>query len=64
MADFADLGAAREQLDTELALQIRKPEGPQATGYCLSCGAVLCADLRWCDADCRDDWQLDQRRVV
>lgn len=61
MADFADMGAAREQQDLELALKQRKPCGPQPTGYCLSCGEPLCADLRWCDAECRDDWQAQQK---
>lgn len=64
MADFADLGSAREQQDLELALQKRKPEGPPATGFCLYCHELLCADLRWCDAECRDAWQADQRRGV
>ena len=29
----------------------------EGTGYCLSCGKKL-KNKRWCDADCRDDWQL------
>lgn len=64
MPDFADLGSAREQLDTELALQLRRPEGPVAIGRCLSCGARLARGMRWCDADCRDDWQREQPRGV
>ena len=60
MADFADLGAAREQQDLGLALQRRKPAGPQPTGQCLSCREPLGDGLRWCDADCRDDWQAEQ----
>lgn len=64
MADFADLGAVREEMDRALALQQRAPEGPAATGACLSCGEQVGHGLRWCDADCRDDWQADQRRGV
>lgn len=62
MADFADLGSAREALDTELARKVRKPVGPAATGLCLSCDAPLPDGRRWCDADCRDDWQAEQAR--
>lgn len=64
MADFADLGADREERDRALALKLRAPEGPAATGVCLHCGEALCDGLRWCDAECRDAWQVDQRRGV
>lgn len=62
MADFADLGAAREEMDRALALKMRALEGPAATGYCLACGVALDGGRRWCDADCRDDWQREQAR--
>lgn len=62
MADFADLGADREEMDRALALKVRAPDGPAATGECLCCGETLADGLRWCDADCRDDWQAGQRR--
>lgn len=32
-------------------------KGPEATGHCLNCGEELADGARWCDADCRDDWQ-------
>ena len=41
MADFADLGADREERDRALALKVRAPEGPSATGMCLCCGEPL-----------------------
>ena len=61
MADFADLGSAREQQDLELALQQRKPEGPCATGVCLYCGWALPDGRRWCSASCRDDWEHEHK---
>ena len=48
MADFADLGADREEKDRALALKVRAPEG-------------LPDGLRWCDAECRDTWQAEQK---
>lgn len=30
-----------------------------ATGYCLWCAAPLASPQRWCDIDCRDDWDKD-----
>jgi len=62
MADFADMGAAREELDREVAIKNRAPAGPAAIGYCLSCGEAVGDGMRWCDAECRDDWQAEQRR--
>ena len=62
MPDFADLGSAREELDRKLALEARAPAGPAATGVCLCCGELLTNKRRWCDAECRDAWQADQRR--
>ena len=61
MADFADLGADREEKDRAIALALRAPEGPAATGACLCCAAPLPDGVRWCDAECRDTWQLGQK---
>lgn len=57
MADIGD--RAQEIQEQELAARLaeRKPEGPQATGYCLSCGEKTEAPRRWCDARCRDLWE-------
>ena len=29
----------------------------QPTGNCLACGEPLKESARWCNADCRDDWE-------
>lgn len=42
-------------------LRRRMPEGPQATGECLFCGEALAVG-RFCDADCRDGFQDENRR--
>ncbi|MDR3088105.1 MAG: hypothetical protein LBU45_09210 [Azoarcus sp.] len=31
--------------------------GPKATGRCLWCDEPLEDGRRWCDSDCRDDWE-------
>jgi len=28
-----------------------------AIGICIECGDQIAVGLRWCDKDCRDDWQ-------
>lgn len=62
MADDAD--RAQQHIDAELAHLVarRRAEAPAATGFCLHCGAVVDPPRRWCDADCRDDWQREHGR--
>lgn len=31
-------------------------------GLCLNCGEDVEGERRWCSPDCRDDWQLEQKR--
>ena len=57
MSDNLDIAAEREELERTFAQAIRKPEGPVATGRCLFCDEIT-DDLRWCDAMCRDAWEL------
>ena len=68
--DQFDRATVIEERDRADAQARRKPEGPKATGACLFCREPL-ADhdlppeqraLRWCDPDCRDDWQREQPR--
>jgi len=60
--NLGDQAAEYQQRDNALALAFyRKPTGPIETGYCLHCGEEL-THRRWCDSDCRDAWQLKQRR--
>ncbi len=34
----------------------------RAIGRCLCCDEPLAPGLRWCDKECRDDWQSEQDR--
>jgi hypothetical protein len=44
---------------------VRKNKPIEAEAHCLSCGTALVQDAelprRWCDAECRDDWERGQR---
>lgn len=57
IADASDLATAHEQMFLKSALQVRKPEGPAPVGRCLNCDATVPAGVRWCDEDCRHDWE-------
>jgi len=61
VADIIDDAHEREEELRQKALEARKPVGPPACGYCYNCGEQLAQGLRWCDADCRDDWEKYQK---
>lgn len=56
-ADDADRSSAIEEFFLRQAQRFRKPEGPVATGWCLNCEKETPEGRRWCDTDCRDDWE-------
>lgn len=59
-ADISDHATEQEEQDRLRALQRRAPEGPRATGNCLFCGEPVEPPRRWCDAQCRDDYEAEQ----
>lgn len=65
MADEIDRACAREQLDTELAIQAHATRAAEQRltpmGECYNCGAQIPDDHTFCDADCRDDYQHRRR---
>ena len=60
MADDIDRAHEVEEQNKQHALANRRHDGPPAVGACLFCGELLGPGERWCDADCRDDWEADQ----
>ena len=61
--DIIDQANVAAEVFRDAALSQRKTEGPAATGYCFNCDARLAPKLRWCGAECRDDWEKTQRAV-
>lgn len=57
MADEADIANERVELIISTALKVRRPIGPVPNGRCYNCAEPVADGLRWCDNDCRDDWQ-------
>ena len=63
MSDIADITQERAESEAPYLLAAaRKPEGPAATGVCLWCEYPLTEGMRFCNADCRDDYQRDADR--
>ena len=62
MADDADTTQERaEREGPALIAASKKPEAPKANGFCLSCAAPVADNVRFCDADCRDDYEIQER---
>lgn len=57
MADSADQATQLEEMERSAALMRRAPSGPVATGQCLWCDSDVEDGRRWCDAECRDEWE-------
>lgn len=59
-----EIDRANTMADTYLNIALKgRDKGPkiEATGWCLFCDEPLPEGRRWCDADCRDDWELENR---
>ena len=59
MADEIDRASDQEQVLRDSAIysarQVRNII--LSTGKCLQCDADVAGDRRWCNSDCRDDWE-------
>lgn len=62
--DIADQAAYTIELATEQAIEAARQSHSSAvyTGRCLYCRAPTEEGRRWCDSDCRDDWERNNRR--
>lgn len=61
----SDRASIAEQnfINSSLLLSKKKEIGAVATGQCLWCDADVPHDHRWCDGECRDEWQAEQNRL-
>ncbi len=62
MTDEIDHAADEAERYLSEALRQRKPEAPGPTGRCLFCDEIAGDTQRFCDAECRDMWDRDQKR--
>jgi hypothetical protein len=63
MGDIADQANDTADLFLQEALTHKKEVAPDYTGYCHYCHDPVPGNLRWCDMDCRDDWEKHQRAI-
>jgi hypothetical protein len=59
MSDIIDIAndAADLFLADSLTHRTKPAEIPKGIGVCLECRQDLDTDRRWCDADCRNEWE-------
>ena len=62
MADEIDQANDQAERHLSVSMRLRMPAGPEANGECHHCGSPVAPGLRWCDRECRDGWQREQRR--
>ncbi len=60
--DICDKASEQEEIARNASVfEIQnKPAAAEATGFCLECDELIVPTVvgqRWCDKDCRDDWQ-------
>ena len=63
VADIIDNANATADIFLKSALSNKKPEAPQLYGTCLCCYSKISILQRWCDIDCRNDWERRQRAI-
>ena len=56
--DDSDRATAQEELTRAVEIAVRKHVPELESGRCSYCGEATPG--RWCDASCRDMWQLEQ----
>lgn len=59
--DECDMAQAREEMDRNIAIMAASRPSLPATGDCHNCQASVPTGHKFCDADCRDDYQRRQR---
>lgn len=59
--DEIDKANERAQELLEESLAKRKEQGPPPCGFCCFCQAPVPKGHRWCDIDCRQDWEREQQ---
>jgi hypothetical protein len=62
VADIIDVANDQAEKIAVVERIARRKEGPAATGFCLWCGEPTVPYCRWCNVECRDDWQRHETR--
>lgn len=63
--DILDIAKEVEEKGLSIAIKsaLEQKTVIMATGKCLCCDEPLAPDLRWCDKECLDDWEKEQKRL-
>jgi hypothetical protein len=62
MADVADIAGENDEYNLiEARVTSRKPTGPAPTGRCHYCDEIVADDHPFCDPECRDEFDREQR---
>ena len=64
MCDEADIAQVTQEimLKANLKNSARFTVSAVAIGECLFCGETVPEHVRWCDVECRNDWEKENER--
>lgn len=66
MADMADKSDKAQKILLSAAIENARAKAAkmeaEPSGVCLYCSERVEHPRRWCDADCRDGWEIEQER--
>lgn len=61
--DILDMADETQQTFMRVAMSnVPAPTTYHGIGMCLNCGAGVDGERRWCDSDCRNDWERHARK--
>lgn len=60
--DEGDEADRISQVILKASLLAKRPGGPKPDGQCHFCGDPIPPGWRWCDPDCMQDWERQQRK--
>ena len=63
MADDADITAARAEVEAEFFTRRRREPGLVPFGACYYCQSETGSGILFCNAECRDDYEIEQRAL-
>ncbi len=61
--DILDMADETQETFMRAAMSnVGRPLQVHGIGMCLNCGAAVDGERRWCDTDCRNDWERHGRK--
>ncbi|MHB9021318.1 MAG: DUF2116 family Zn-ribbon domain-containing protein [Halothiobacillus sp.] len=64
MSDDIDTAQVLTEHYRSVAIANRMSDGPVPCGFCHYCAEPIPTDQRWCDRECRNEWQKERDAIA